>query len=109
MSFFSKPLLPEVLRSLAFSGVSGTYAKIGTPTLHPWRVLFISNTTDADMIISFDGVNDHMVIPTTQNASIDISANGLQGQQFVRQGTQFWVKQVSAPTKGSVYVAGFYT
>lgn len=100
----------EALRSVAFGGISGTYANVGTVTAHPWRVFFISNTTDADVIFSINGgVTDHFIVPTKQSLSIDVSANGLENTEFLPQGTQFAVKQVSAPSAGSVYVAGVYT
>ncbi len=111
MVFPNQDLKPEVLRSIAFGSISGTYANIGTITLHPWRIVFFSNTTDADMIISWNGgVTDNMVVPASSSASLDCAANGIQGSgTFIPQSTQFAVKQVSAPSKGSVYVSGFYT
>ena len=109
MSIFSTNIKPDALRSLGFASISGTYANVGTVTKFPLKVSFISNTTDADMIISLNGgTTDHFVIPTTQNLSIDGSANWFNNNGAIPAGTQFAVKQVAAPTKGSVYVAGVY-
>lgn len=100
----------ETLRSIAFGSISGTYANIGTVTLFPWKIFYISNTTDADMIISLNGgTTDHFVVPTKQSLSMDVSTNGIEQNEYLQQGTQFAVKQVTAPTSGSVYVAGVHT
>ena len=69
-----------------------------------------TNTTDKDMIFSINGgVTDNFVVPSGQSLSCDASANGVQNNEYLPQGTQFAVKQVSAPSSGSVYVAGMYT
>jgi hypothetical protein len=100
----------EALRSIAFGSISGTYAAIGTVTANPWKIFYVSNTTDADVIISLNGgVTDHFVVPTKQTLSMDVSTNGIEQNEYLHQGTQFAVKQVTAPTSGSVYVAGVYT
>ncbi len=110
MPNFIASIKAEALRSLAFGSISGTYANVGTVTAHPWRIFFISNTTDADVIVSLNGgVTDHFVVPTKQSLSMDVSANGLANNEYLPQGTQFAVKQVAAPTLGSVYVSGVYT
>lgn len=110
MPNFVVSIKAEALRSLANGSISGTYANIGTPTLHPWKIFYISNTTDGDVIISLNGgVTDNFVVPTKQTLSMDASANGLQNNEYLPQGTQFSVKEVGALTTGSVYVAGVYT
>lgn len=110
MSNINPTLKAEALRSIANGSISGTYANIGTVTANPWRVFYVSNTTDADMIISINGgVTDNFVVPTKQTLSLDGAANGLNNTAFLPKGTQFAVKQASAPTTGSVYVAGVYT
>lgn len=101
-------LLPEALRSVAFGGISGTYAGIGTAILNPARIVYIVNTTDVLVTISMDGVVDHFVIPPMSYILIDVTSNkSLLGGAFsVAQGTRFYVK--GAPTLGSVYLTVFY-
>ena len=100
----------EALKSIAFGSISGSYANIGTVTANPWKIFYITNTTDQAMIVSINGgVTDHFVIPAGQSLSMDASANGIQQNEYLPKGTQFAVKQVSAPSSGSVYVAGVYT
>lgn len=100
----------ETLRTLAFGSISGTYANVGTVTAHPWRIFYVTNATDEDMIFSVNGgVTDHFVVPSGQTLSMDAAANGFNNNEYLPQGTQFAVKQVAAPSSGSVYVAGVYT
>lgn len=102
-------LYPEVLRSVAFGSISGTYAPIGTPFLHPCRILVLQNQTDGLLVISWDGVNDHLPIPAqgyiildvTTNKTVDIGA-------FFAQDTQLYVRDLTAPTTGSLYVSTFF-
>lgn len=111
MVFPKQNLHPETLRTLAFGSISGSYAAVGTVTANPWRIVFFTNTTDADLIVSWNGgTTDHMIVPAGASASLDCAANGIfQYGTFVAQGTQFAVKQVSAPSKGTFYIVGFYT
>jgi hypothetical protein len=102
-------LYPEVLRSLAFGSISGTYAAIGTAFLNPCRILEIINTTDADMLISYDGTHNHDVVPAHSGKILDFCANqALTQGAFLAEGTIVYVAEVSAPTLGSVYVATYY-
>lgn len=98
----------EPLRTLAFGGISGTYASIGTPFVHPSRLLYIVNTTDADLTFSDDGVNDQFVIPATSYILLDIGSNKtmLGGSLNIAQGTTIYVK--GFPIEGSVYLTTAY-
>lgn len=102
-------LLPEELRSIAFGSISGAYAAIGTSLLHASRILSIKNTTDADMIISYDGVHDQEVVPATSGIILDFSANQAHiNGAFLAANTTIYVKQVTAPGKGAVYVSTYF-
>lgn len=101
-------IYPEVLRSLAFGSISGTYAGIGTPFLHPIRIIHITNTSDALLTFSFDGVNDHFVVQANGFILLDVTANAtISGSSFhIAQNVRIYVK--GAPSLGSVYLAAFY-
>jgi hypothetical protein len=101
-------LYPEVLRTLAFGSISGTYAGIGTPFLYPSKITYIVNTTDVLLTFSFDGVNPHFVIPSQSYILIDISSNmSLTGGALnIASGQRIYVE--GAPTLGSVYLSTFY-
>jgi hypothetical protein len=101
-------LYPEVLRTLAFGSISGTYAGIGTPLLNPSRILYIVNTTDVLLTFSFDGINPHFVIPSGSYILIDITSNMTLtgGALNIAAGQRIYVE--GAPTLGAVYLSTFY-
>lgn len=100
----------EILRSIAFGSISGTYAGVGLPLANPCRQFKIDNLTDALMIFSIDGVNDHFVVPSNGFFLNDVSSNTSQyGGFYIAQGDRLYVRQASsAPTSGSVYFSVFY-
>lgn len=101
-------LYPEVLRTLAFGAISGTYAGIGTALLNPCKILYIVNTTDVLLTFSFDGVNDHFVIPSQAFLILDVTSNmALQGGALnIAANQRIYVK--GAPGSGSVYLSSFF-
>ena len=108
MSNLAVRLYPETLRSLAFGSISGTYAGIGTAFLNPSRILYVLNNTDALLTYSFDGVNDHFVLPSAGFILLDVTANKTEtgGALSISQGQRVYVK--GAPGSGSTYVSTFY-
>ena len=101
-------LYPEPLRTLAFGSISGTYAAIGSALLNPSRILYIVNTTDVLLTFSFDGVNDHFVIPSQSYILLDVTANtSIQGSFInIAQGQKIYVQ--GSPSSGSVYLSTFF-
>ena len=75
MSSLSVRIRYEALRSLAFGGISGAYAGVGTAFADPVRILKITNLTDADLLISFDGVTDRDIIPANTVEVLDYGSN----------------------------------
>jgi hypothetical protein len=111
MSSLSVRIRYEPLRSLAFGGISGTYAAIGTTFANPVRILKITNLTDANLLISFDGVTDRDIIPANTIEVLDYGSNKADtgGQLDQSVGDRVYVKQSGgAATSGSVYVTVIY-
>jgi len=104
----------DTLRSVAFGGISSSYAALGSPLTHNWRIVKIVNTTDGDLIISTDNtVSAGMdLIPAGSFTLYDLASNNsplTPADVFVMaKSTQFYVKQSTAPTSGSVYLTGVY-
>ena len=97
----------EPLRSLAFGGISGSYASVGTPTTHPVRMVKIINNTEGDMFVTTDTSRDEMFLPASCHTIYDFQSNinPRTDDSFVLEvGTQFSVKQSTAPVSGSVYI-----
>lgn len=93
------------LRSIAAASIGSSYTAIGTPLLHPSRIIKIQNLTDSDVLISYDGVNDNDFVPSGGFTLYDISTNQVQTDgAFLLKGTTIYVKESGSPTTGSVYV-----
>jgi hypothetical protein len=103
-------MLPETLRSLAYTGIGAGYAAIGTPFAHPAVILELQNGTDETLFFSFDGVNDHVVLPASGFILLDVKANaGQAGSLYIAQDTVIWVRYgTTPPTVGNAYVIMFY-
>ncbi len=111
MSSLSVRIRYEALRSLAFGGISGAYAGVGIAFDNPVRILKITNLTNADLLISFDGVTDRDIIPANTVEVLDYGSNKANpgGQLDQSLGERVYVKQASgAATSGSVYVTVIY-
>lgn len=101
----------EPLRSIAFGGISGTYAGVGIPFDNSARMVEMWNMTDANLLISYNGVTDHNFIPANSGKVLDYAANkSLQGGVGEQQaGTRVYVKQeAGAATLGNVYLVVTY-
>ena len=101
---------PEPIRSLGFASISGSYMGIGTGLTWPSRILMFQNATDADVFISWDGINDHQYVPSHSFTLLDLTANKLKEDGwYVTSGQRFYVKEsAGAPTVGSVYLTTFF-
>lgn len=101
----------ETLRSLAFGGISAAYAGVGASFTNPVRMLTIDNFTDANLLISFDGVINKTVIHSNSTKVMDYASNKIEpvGQLEQPIGDRVYVKQESgAAGSGSVYVTVVY-
>lgn len=100
----------EPQRVIAFSGISSSYAGVGSGYANPPRVYLLQNLTDATMQFSFDGVNDHLPLGPGGTFCFDITANKSEngGVFNFAQGDRTYVKTIDTPTLGAVYVTIFY-
>lgn len=102
----------DSLRVLAFGGISASYAPVGAALANNWRIFCITNNTNGDLFISADGSTDNLFIPANSFRLYDCSANAesvMQTDDFALQiGTQFYARQSTAPTSGSLYIEGIY-
>jgi hypothetical protein len=96
----------EAIKSVAFGGIGAAYALVGT-TLHPIRWYKMDNLTDAGVLISFDGVTDHIVLPRYSFLIKDCDSNKIKEDGWeLAQGTGIYVKRLAAGTAPTVF--GFY-
>lgn len=99
----------DILRSLAFGGISASYAAIGSALTKEPRIICITNNTNAGMIFSDDNtvVAGKLFLPAQSFKLFDFTANMVPGKDdgfVIAKGTTIYVKQESAPSSGAVYV-----
>lgn len=97
----------DTLRTLAYTGTSATFAKVGVAQLYQARIICFTNTSDADMIFSMDGINDQLIVAAGGFKLFDITTNHRPVNQddfCFAIGTQWSVRTAGSPTKGAVYI-----
>ncbi len=103
----------DALRTKNNASITNSYTTLGTPLTKNWRIFKITNNTDGDMLISFDGTTDNIFVPAFSFTLYDLSTNAVNVQDsdwFVMQiGTQIYVKYSTVPTQGDVWVEGVYS
>lgn len=103
----------EPLRSLAFGGISGSYAAVGTPLDNPVRAFCITNNTQGDMLFAIDNTvaAGQMFVAAGSYKLYDVQANinpQFDDKYVLSVGTQFYVKQNTAPVDGNVWIECMY-
>jgi hypothetical protein len=101
-------MYPETLRTLAFGGITGTYAGIGSSLINPCRIYWLQNNTDVLLTFSWDGITDHFVLPAGAFVLLDVTSNRTDtgGSLNVASGQRTYVK--GAPSVGAVYLTSFF-
>lgn len=101
----------ETLRSTAFGSITNSYVGVGVSFVNPIRMFTLVNTTTANLLVSFNGIDDHMVVPAEVARVIDISSNRSEqaGMLETASGTRVYVKyETGAPVSGTFYVEAMY-
>ena len=100
----------DTLRSLAYTGISGSYAVIGTPLTYAANAFRVVNNTDGDIFVSDDGTLNKLFVPAGSFVLYDCGSNKVVPANDLRKAaqTQFYIKQSTAPTKGAVYIEIIY-
>jgi len=103
----------EPLRTLAFGGISGAYAAVGSPLDNRVRAFCITNNTQGDMIFSLDSSEaaGHMFVAAGSYKLYDIQANinpQFDDKFVLAIGEQFYVKQSTAPVDGDIWIECLY-
>ena len=108
MGALNQRLYPNLLQSIDSSTLSGSYQDLGVPLANASRIIKFTNNSTVDVTISWDGVNDHEILPKGSFVLLDAAANREASQICeVPQGTQFFVKG-SAGT-GLIYLSSYFT
>lgn len=96
----------EAIREVAFGAITASYAALGSAFEHDAFVDALTNATDANIYISFDGVTDHKKFPAKVGRVTDLKTN----DAYRKAGTQVYIKHDgSAPSEGWFSVEVQYT
>ncbi len=102
----------DPIRSLALASIAASYKTVGTPFTHAMRVLHFVNNTNGDMMVSFDGTTDNVIVLAEGFALYDLTSDQDENESFRYEiGTQIYVKYLSAPTTptdGAFYCIAVY-
>jgi hypothetical protein len=103
---YKNAALFDTLRTVAYGSITSSYALLGSVLPSPAVSIAFKNTTDQLIFVSFDGINDNLVFPSTMYQVYDIRTNGPQVTDYLLpQNTPILVKYSgTAPTSGSFYV-----
>lgn len=120
-------LWPETVKFIAAASINNAYAPIsidGTAATvsasgNPLRQVLIQNGTDGDIMISMDGVTDHMPVFRGAFLLFDVTSNSAlpAGALNVSKGVSLYAIRLTAtaggagytnPTTGSVFVSFLY-
>lgn len=100
----------DAVRELAFGSVGASYAALGSAFTHYPRIIGITNSTDVDVYISFDGSTNQLRLAANSFKLYDVSTNRVRDDGvFFPIGTQIYAKRVSgAPSTGAVWAEVMY-
>jgi hypothetical protein len=101
----------DEIRELAFGGISGSYASVGSTFTDQVRGICITNNTEGDMMFTDDVTKDKIFVASQSFKLWDIQGNinpQFDDKYVLPVGTQISVKQITAPVSGSVYVECIY-
>lgn len=107
----------DKVRGVAFGDITSGYVPLGflatpstpAPFTHAMRVLHFINGTNADVMISFDGVNDNIPVLANTFSLYDLTSDEDFDERFRYQnGTQIYIKYLSAPSTGTFYLVAVY-
>lgn len=97
----------DTIRTLPFGSISASYAVLGTPLTFPCRIALFTNGTNGTLLFSDDGTNDKVFLLSNSSVVLDLNTNRVENQLYwvLIPGTQIYVKYVSAPSSGGVYLS----
>ncbi len=101
----------ETLRSTAFGDITASYVGVGVSFANPVRLFTLVNDTDVNLLVSFNGIDPHMISPAETARVIDVSSNRSDqaGMLETSAGTRVYIKREGgAPSSGSFYVEAMY-
>lgn len=100
----------DTVRTANFAVINPAYMGVGTAVSNPIRLFILQNFLDSAVMLSFDGINDHLPMPPNAYLIVDLASNKTREQGFfLAEGQRLYVRQLGAvPTSGDFYFTAFY-
>ena len=100
----------EPMRVSGFATLGAAFSTLGTELSNPARLLIFQNSTPVAVYISFNGVDDNLMLIEQSYMVIDLSSNKTVPQGFYQsQGDQVYVRLVGGPAiSGQVTLSVVY-
>ena len=90
---------------VAFGSITGSYTTFGAAMPGHARLICFTNSTNQDLLISANGVTDHLRIAAGSFKLFDFTTNRVDVDGlFVQKGDQFYIKYTSAPSSGNAWI-----
>jgi len=102
----------DTLREIAGTSINSGYQLVGTTFSVNPRIIAFHNSTDVDLYISTDGINNMLRIATNSFKIHDVQANRSEsGDNLIPKAIGIWVKETSegTPTEGDFWVEAIYS
>lgn len=109
---FVQYALFDVLREIVGTTINAAYQQIGPVFSVNPRILAFNNSTDVDIYVSTDGINNMLRVASNSFKLYDLETNrSATGDNLFPIGTGILVKETSegAPTKGNFWVEAIYS
>ncbi len=105
MAFGTRVTFDPVREKIA-TDITNSYTTLGVPLVDHVRLIDFNNSTDQEIYVSFDGIDDHLRMAHNSFKLFDLSANKIRDDGlFLASGTQIFIKFVSTTTvNGTVWV-----
>lgn len=102
----------DILKTKGHAAITGSYTTLGSVVSHLWRAFCLTNNTNGDLFISFDGTNDNIFLPANGFRLYDVCANGNPltaiDNLLIGINTQLYVRYSTAPTSGDLWLEALY-
>jgi hypothetical protein len=101
----------EPIKTLGFAGIGVAYAAVGAATTHKIRTICITNNTEGNLYFTTNTAQDEIFVSKGTAKIYDLQSNinpKKDDKAVLPIGTQFSVKQITAPVSGAVYIECIY-
>jgi|GEM_PF-729578 len=101
----------ETLRSVDAADISADYEGVGLPFENPVRILKVTNLSNENILISFNGIDDNDIVAANGFFLYDYGTNKSSTGGLLEQSAfdRLYVKaEDSLPTTGTLYVTVIY-